>query len=177
MNWSTLRYVLRNRLQSGSRIPRVSEICGAFFGGVFGVGGVGEGVVSAGAGLSQRGLEFGEDLLKRSIGSRSEEYLGMNSRPAPAARIVCRIAFALCHPRLSRITTSPGFGGRREELLDIALRRLCAQARRPSPNRTIKDAPGQTLLLRNPRAAANPSARLRRHYFARRLETLRGLTP
>jgi hypothetical protein len=43
-----------------------------------------------------------------SIGLRSGEYLGRNTRRAPTSRIARRMAFALWAPRLSRMTTSPG---------------------------------------------------------------------
>src|ERR1700733_3907593 len=52
-----------------------------------------------------------------SIGLRSGEYLGRNTRRAPTSRIARRMAFALWEPRLSRMTTSPE--GRNEELFNI----------------------------------------------------------
>jgi hypothetical protein len=42
------------------------------------------------------------------MGLRSE-YFGKNMRRAPTARIAFRTAFPLWEPRLSRMTTSPGF--------------------------------------------------------------------
>src|SRR6202046_1341582 len=44
-----------------------------------------------------------------SMGLRSGEYFGKKTRRAPTLRIVRRTAFPLWEPRLSRITTSPGF--------------------------------------------------------------------
>ena len=43
-----------------------------------------------------------------SIGLRSGEYFGRNTRRAPTARMARRTAFPLWEPRLSRMTTSPG---------------------------------------------------------------------
>ena len=43
-----------------------------------------------------------------SIGLRSGEYGGKNTRWAPAARMTRRIALPLCEPRLSMTTMSPG---------------------------------------------------------------------
>src|SRR5580704_6104112 len=53
-----------------------------------------------------------------SIGLRSGEYLGRNTRRAPTSRIARRMAFALWEPRLSRMTGAR-LEGRNEELFNI----------------------------------------------------------
>jgi hypothetical protein len=56
------------KISGAFRISGVGEVGGAFVGGVHGEdfgAGVGDGVACRGAGLSEQGLELGEDLLDR----------------------------------------------------------------------------------------------------------------
>ena len=58
-----------------------------------------------------------------SIGLRSGEYFGRNTRRAPIADR-CAHGFPLCDPRLSRMTTSLALEGRDKKLLDIGAKAL-----------------------------------------------------
>src|SRR4029077_2373594 len=58
-----------------------------------------------------------------SIGLRSGEYFGRNTRRAPTLRIARRTAFALWEPRLSRINVAR-LKRRDEELFDIGVEAL-----------------------------------------------------
>ncbi len=69
-----------------------------------------------------------------SIGLRSGEYLGRNSRRAPAALIAWRTAFPLCDPRFEHDDVV-ALEGRNEELFDVGQKALAVdgsveQARR-----------------------------------------------
>ena len=46
---------------------------------------------------------------EHEIGFRSGEYFGRKKSLAPAARMARRTALALCEPRLSMMTMSPGW--------------------------------------------------------------------
>ena len=76
--------------------------------------GLGDSFVASRSDLSQQGFELGEDC---SIGLRSGEYFGKNTRRAPTSRIARRTAFPLWEPRFPH-HESPLKGGR-EELFDI----------------------------------------------------------
>ena len=93
----------------GLRVSGVSDVCGAFCGRVLGEdlsAGVGDGSIASRSRLSQQGFELCEGLLDRiEIGRVFRE----DTRRAPTSRIAFRTAFPLWEPRLSRITTSPGF--------------------------------------------------------------------
>jgi hypothetical protein len=93
----------------GLRISCVLDVCGAFGGRVLGedfTASGGDRLVALRLRLSQQSFELGEDLLD---GVEVGEYSGRKMRRAPTSRIAFRTAFPLWEPRLSRITTSPGF--------------------------------------------------------------------
>src|SRR5271163_3518091 len=59
-----------------------------------------------------------------SMGLRSGEYFGRNTRRAPTSRIAFRTAFPLWGPRLSRITDVAWLQRRRKDLFDIGVEAL-----------------------------------------------------
>ena len=66
---------------------------------------LGRGFVTSRPDLSEQVLSLAKTC---SMGLRSGEYLGRNTRRAPTSRIALRTAFPLRDRRLSRMTTSPG---------------------------------------------------------------------
>jgi hypothetical protein len=101
------------------RVSCVSDISGAFFGGVlsqdFGAGGR-AGVVCSGFGLSQQSFEFGEDLLDRIevgrvFGQEHEARPGAPDRPSHGLSLV--------GTEIVEDDDVAWLEGRREELFDI----------------------------------------------------------
>ena len=100
---------IRSVLLLGLRVSGVFEVCGAFGGRVLGedfTAGVGDAFVTSRPDLSQQGLELGEDLFDGvEVGGvfRQEYQAGSDIPDCLAHRL------SLWDPRLSRMTTSPGF--------------------------------------------------------------------
>ncbi len=123
------------------RVSCVPHIGGAFFGRVLSENGcacVREGVVCSGFGLSQQGLELGEDLLDQVEVGRvfGQEH---EARPGTFPRMACRTALALVGAEIAAEDNDVArLQRRREELFDIgaealAVNRAVEQAGRINP--------------------------------------------